>query len=554
MSPRLQHDRRRRPARSGRTAAAALAPRVLLGILLGIGGPATLPAAATTRATDDAEGTAWMPDDVDLIVVARDLGAWWNAPGVRGLTAMLERRLVASELGNLWRDLALASGFDGAELAERLLSEELVLGLPLDDRATTTPPRTPTWIASMRVDEATRRDLLSRLPLRPLGGGRYELRGHDVLIVDRPPHLLAGPNEVVGRLPRGRLERGLETGAAARPAHPRPTHLRIEVRRGLAMAPMRIDAAVEGRSISIRGMQTGRSSGTSSTLELDPAMSDVLDELRRRHAVVVASVAGGPSPVGLEWIAVLPELAVPPSLGGCVRERRVWTIGETRGDASDRWREHATPALVAAFEVEDAQEGRRRLDAWADGLAQALDRRFERLALPKVEVLRTFDGGTIPLASIARAMVGGHALAERLRLDWSSASGPCGDWAIVGTGGAYLRDVRDAFEPALAETRSTIALDPDRDSKDIDDAAGWRLVQMGWIDSNRITGHLGRWCDRGLDLFDPARAERLRPNLERMLEASSAMRRIRWSIEENASGDRRFDVRLDSIPDPATGP
>ena len=506
----------------------------------GVAAPIRANPPSTTRPVEASpEGRMdWMPARIDLVIEAHDLARWWHRPAARGLTSLLEHRLADSEVGTLWRNLSDLSGLDGKDLAERLLGGELVLGLPLESHGE------PIWIASMRVDEASRRDLLSRLPLRPLGRGRHELRGHDVVILDRPPHLFAGPPGVIAGLPEDVPPRA--SGASA-------PICSIELRRGLSIAPIRVAAWIDGNVIRLEGVQQRPGSATSSRLVVDPPLREVLDRLRGHHAAVVATVAGGPSPIGAEWFAVLPELAVPPSLGRCAKARRIWTVGETCGGARDRMRPHPTPAAAAAFEVSDGDEGRRRLDAWAAGLAMAIDRRFagvvaERDA-PRIEVLRTIDGGTIPLASMARTLFEGHAIAERIRLDWSSASGPSGDWAIVGTGGAYLRDVRDAFEPIMPPAPSvdaTAAGEPGSDDSPTD----WRLVQMGWIDGDRVSGHLGHWCDRGFEIFDAERTRSWRSRLEGMLEATSTIRDMEWSIEEDASGRRRFEIRLEPAIDP----
>ncbi|MHC4833727.1 MAG: hypothetical protein ACYTFH_07545, partial [Planctomycetota bacterium] len=492
------------------------------------------PPTEASRAASPADPTGWIPDEIDLIVTLQQAGRWWDRPALRSLTALAERRLSASELGRRWGELASSAGLEGGALAGLLFADELVLGLPVEPDGRGAPG----WIASVRIDDAVRRDLLARLPLRPLGRGRYEVRGHDMVLVDRPPYVIAGSPALMGSLvdlPGLDREAGVD-----RPA------VEIEIRRGLAAAPMRVTASVHEASISIEGLQHAGRGAAGSTLVLDAATSRVLRDLRQSHAAVVATVAGGPSPMGVEWIAVLPEIAVPPTLGGCVLERRIWTLGETAGGATDPLRAHPTPAIAAIFEVTDAEEGRRRLGAWAEGLAKAVDRRFEALSLPPIEVLQTIDGGTMPLAPIARVLFGGHALTARLRLDWSSASGPSGDWAIVGTGGTYLRDVRQAFEPLMPppdlETRA-----PAPTAEDGDD---WRLVQVGWIDAARVSDHLDHWCDRGLVLFEANRAARLRPGLERLLEGASAFERVQWSVEENASGARRFEIRLDPAPVP----
>jgi len=531
--------RPRRPRPSALRGIAVAAP---LGACLGaFGGPA-FPASEAPRSGQASEISS-ITERFDLVVEVRDLERWWRRPGFEALTAVLERRISDSELGSLWRDLASSSGYEDSELAQRLFGEELVLGLPIEGRDD------PSWIASMRVDEDRRRELLSRLPLRPLGRGRHELRGHDLVILDRPPHLIAGPPAVIARVPIAAADGdGDEVHDAGRPI------VEVEVRRGLAVAPMRLAMRLDGASISIQGTQRVRASTTDSTLDLDPSLRQALDHLRGSHAAVVATVAGGPSPIGLEWIAVLPEMAVPPALGRCALERRVWTVGETCGDAADRLRAHPTLAVAAAFEVRDASEGEQRLAAWAAGLAAAVDRRFESLGLPDVEVLRTVDGGTIPLAALARAVFGGHALAERVRVDWSSASGATGEWVLVGTGGAYLRSVRDAFEPVVP-----IAADPLEPvtvpgAPDALADGAWRLVQVGWIDAERLAGHLGHWRERGIDLFEPDRARRLRPSLERMFEATSAFQQAQWSFEEHASGQRRFEIRLTPASNPAPMP
>jgi hypothetical protein len=75
-------------------------------------------------------------------------------------------------------------------------------------------------------------------------------------------------------------------------------------------------------------------------------------------------------------------------------------------------------------------------------------------------------------------------------------------------------------------------------------------VQMGWIDGDRVSGHLGHWCDRGFEIFDADRTRSWRSRLEGMLEATSTIRDMEWSIEEDASGRRRFEIRLEPAIDP----
>jgi len=476
------------------------------------------------------------PEAADVVVRVRDLGGWWDAPTLRRATDLVEDRLADSDLGSLWRDLAVECGVDGEELARRLLAEEFLFGLVLDGG---TAESRRDWFAVMTVAETTRRSVLGSLPLRPLGGGRFELRGHDLVLVDRPPRLVAGTPAMVSRLPAETLLAGDEG-----------PEIEIELRRGLAAAPMRIEARIAPRGVEVTCRQPGRGGSTDSTLSIDGDLRRALEQLKRHHAVVVATVAGGPSPIGLEWIAVLPEAAVPPVLGRCVRERRVWTIGETCGDARDRLRSHATPAAAVAFEVDDPDEAVRRLGAWAESLAAAIDRRFEGLALPRVEVLRTVDGGTVPLASVARALLGGHELARRVRVDWTSAKGPSGAWALVGTGATYLRDVRDAFEPPLP-----IPGEPPSEVEPAGDAGNpgageWRLVQTGWIDADRVCEHLAGWRDRGGAVFGPEAGRVLRRGLEGMLEVGRTFGRAHWTVEENASGDRAIEIRLEPAQTP----
>lgn len=486
------------------------------------------------------DAVTWVPESFDVVVEVRDLARWWEDPTIRSLTSILERRMSNSDLGERWTELAAVTGLDALALVELSLGESFAFAVSFD-RLSEPGSTEPSWFVSMRIDEAARHDLLARLPLRPLGRGRHELRGHGLIVLDSPPHLVAGTPRAVEAvansigIPRAEIDR---------------PEISLEIRSGLDLAPLRMTAAFEGSAIAVRGVQPRSPLSASATLRLDPRLRETLAELRRSHAAVVASVAGGPSPIGLEWIAVVPELAVPPSLGRCALARRVWTVGETCGDAGDPLRHHPTPAIAAAFEVRDAAEAKTRLAAWADTLAAAIGRRLEGLAMPPIDAVRTVDGGTLPMAAAARTLLGGHALLERVRVDWTAASGPSGQWAIVGTGASYLRDVRHAFEPALPIAAESEPEGPEADSDADAESSPWRLVQVGWIDGSQVSGHLDGWCRRGVGLFERGTGERLRRRLGRMLEISNSIDHLQWSIEEGASGERRFEIRLE----PATAP
>lgn len=491
------------------------------------------------------------PIDADFVLRVKDFPQVWSKLERAPIGRFLASRFEASELAEAWRRFAVERGEDPRSLAEQLLRRDSTWiarrGAEGEE-----------WLLLAKLDDAERRSLLARWRPRPLGRGWFELEQEGVLLFDTDEHLaIAGAGSrdllvaVATRLASGEPMPSLRD-AWSLDARPEIAGGSIECyldRRPWTDEGLLIEATVDPRLVSIElhaARPDREAMANRSSLSIDPEFASLVGSLRSEHLVVVASAAGVPMPFASEWLAVLPEAAASPALGGAAATRRLWVVGESSGGGDDPNRDLPTPAVAFAIELKDPAEAEERLDRWGEALATGFNRRFPSLASPPLAVTSTIDGGSIDLGPLMRRALGDHPIARRLRVDWSVAAGEHGGWAIVASGPAWLRSVHGAIE-SRADRRLGVAVVESCDSsaREFESA-----VQHGWLRGERIGRHFERWSESADRFATPFDREAFAERWRRVAEAATALGDLRWTVVRSPSGSVRTSIRIE-LPEPS---
>lgn len=523
----------------------------LLAVALSISMVGAIASAAQVPPVEKPFSTAAVaPPDADFLLRVREFPQVWSQVESTPIGRFIAGRFAASELAEAWKSFAAERGEDPNRLAEELLRRDATWiarrGAEGEE-----------WLLLTRLADAERRSLLARWRPRPLGRGWFELQSQGLLLVDTGTHLaIAGSSsrDLLAAV-SARLD-GEERGPSLRDGLAIEDRDEIDGgqiecyldRRPWTDEGVLLEATVEPRLIGIE-MHAARPDRevieNRSSLAIDPDFASLVGSLRSEHLVVVASSAGVPMPFASEWLAVLPEAAASPALGGVAAARRLWVMGESCGAGDDPDRDLPTPAVAFAIELNDAAEAEKRLDRWAESLVAGFNRRFPLLATPPLAVRTTVDGGSIDLAPLLQRSLGDHPLARRVRVDWAVAGGERGGWAIVASGPSWLRSVQGSVEsardPRLGEA---IAEEWAPTAREFEAA-----VQQGWVRGERIGRHVDRWIEASDRLAGPrdrdAFAERWRP----IAEAAKAVGDLRWTVVRSPSGSVRTSIRI-ALPEP----
>ena len=345
------------------------------------------------------------------------------------------------------------------------------------------------WILGFESDDQRCEHLLRMLSAKLVVPGRYESAVQRLVMRRVSGWLLVTPSDPEGW---GRVD-----AAAARvPVEDASSSLLGEplIQQLLASdAPVRVfirhgDPIGGATTLAIRSAKRGLHAELSGQYESAPlglpdrngapAGRETLDArvvraFEDRAVLVTSNLASGqPSRGDALWLAVVPELAPPPSMRANLAGERLLAVGACQ--------EHPMPAVALAWRVEDSEQAEVEQDHFMRGVCCGLLRYSESRGAkssaggaPEAQQASRTCG---ELGGFADLYIGKPFKLGRSVLCWRTVATPCGGWQIYASDQRWLGVVAERLGEASCSDEPKVA------------AAG-----MGFCDGPRAAALLRRW-------------------------------------------------------------
>ena len=341
------------------------------------------------------------------------------------------------------------------------------------------------WVLGFESDDTRCEHLLRMLSAKLVLPGRYESAAQRLVMRRVPGWLLVTPSDARG------WERA-DAAAARVPVEDAATSLIGDplLQQLLASdAPVRVfirhgEPIGGATTLALRPGKRGLQAEVSGQYESAPlGLSDGKQALDARivrsledRAVLVASnlATGQPSKSDGLWLAVVPELAPPPSMRANLAGERVLVIGACQ--------EHPMPAVACAWRVEDGEQAEAEQDHFMRSVCCGLTRFTEARGTKSTAPAGSgAEASAAPracteLGSFADQYLGKPFKLGRSVLCWRTVVTPCGGWQVYASDQRWLGVVSERLSEASCSDEPRVT------------ASG-----IGFCDGPRAAALLRRW-------------------------------------------------------------
>jgi len=339
------------------------------------------------------------------------------------------------------------------------------------------------WVLGFESDDTRCEHVLKMLSAKLVVPGRYESAAQRLVMRRVHGWLLVTPSDALGwaRADAAAARVPVEDASASLIGDPLVQQLlasdapvRVFIRHGdpvggattLALRPAKrgLQAEVNGQYESAPlGLADGKQA-------LD---AHVVRSLEDRAVLVASNLATGqPSKSDGVWLAVLPELAPPPSMRANLSGERVVAIGACQ--------DHPMPAVAFAWRVEDGEQAETEQDHFMRsvccGLARFTEARGTKAPVPAGADAASATRSCEELGSFADQYLGKPFKLGRSVLCWRTVVTPCGGWQIYSSDQRWLGVVSDRLKEASCSEEPRVT------------ASG-----IGFCDGPRAAALLRRW-------------------------------------------------------------
>jgi len=513
------HDRRRvfRPAR--------------LGVLL----TACLHAlSATAQLRADNAGFALAPKGAVLAVDARGIADLLE--GDRGAVVRpLVEGIAGPEALETFNMLAKRTAAGSERLAREVFAGRVAFFLesgPQGNPGMVPPGVSQPWVLGFESDDQRCEHVLRMLSAKLMVPGRYESASQRLVMRRVGGWLLIAPSDAGGwaRVDAAAARIPVEDAAASLLGDPLLQQLlasdapvRVFVRHGQPVGGA-TTVALRGGKRGLRAEVTGQYESMPLGLpegkqQLDAKVVQALED----RAVLVASnlATGQPSKSDAVWLAIVPELAPPPSMRSNLAGERILAIGAAQ--------DHPMPAVAFAWRVEDGEQAEVEQDHFMRGVCCGIGRFAEARGVkpsPSAAPDASAAARTCPeLGPFADQYLGKPFKLGQSVLCWRTVVTPCGGWQIYSSDQRWLGIVADRLGEASCSDEPRIM------------ASG-----IGFCDGPRAAALLRRWQPLATEGVE----DRVAVGLRAVSDVMERLGRVRFRYD--MGGPTRLEAVLEIEP------
>lgn len=388
------------------------------------------------------------------------------------------------------------------------------------------------WVLGFESDDQRCEHVLRMLSAKLVLPGRYESAAQRLVMRRNGGWLLIAPGDAGGwsrvdaaaeRVPVEDPARSLIGDPLLQQLLASDAPVRVFIRHGQPVGGA-TTIALRGAKRGLLAEVTGQYEATPLGLpdgkqQLDPR---VVRSLEDRAVLVSANLANGlPSKSDAIWLAVVPELAPPPSMRSNLAGERILAIGASQ--------EHPMPAVAFAWRVEDGEQAEAEQDHFMRGvccgLGRFIDGRSEKPA-PSSSPDAAVASRTCPeLGAFADQYLGKPFKLGRSILCWKTVVTPCGGWQIYSSDQRWLGFVAERLGEASCSDEPRVS------------ASG-----IGFCDGPRAAALLRRWQPLVTDGVE----DRVAVGLRAVSDVADRLGRVRYRYD--MAGPNRLHAVLEIEP------
>ncbi len=478
-----------------------------------------------------------LPPDVSVVVEVRNARDLRRIIGERRISTSAAKILGDEIIAGAWGELSKQLETESGSLFDNVFGQEAALGIRDSDGGSG-------WIVLTKIPPGEYLSLCAKLAPKLLSPGTMKVMEQNIVMSYLGGALVVGPRadeplfvEVLDRIRSPQQPSLLENEQVAAGWSHDEADVHIYAKhRGLLGGASVVWATMQGDTVKI---------SHHGVFDAPLAMSrsakrsvDVQILSRFREHALMAMVEPVESNGDPFLAALIPELQMSSANLG---ERSLWVMGEQPGSVAPTPFSAMYPTFAFAVEINDADIGRREQDDLVTDAVLGVNDRWGKvgrfmLAVPDERSLLETGGRRIDVSSLVRALIGDHAVADAVSLNWKVVDAGNSAWQIYATSPEFLDEVAQAF----------------RDAPPGPELASPRWTSAGFAAARRLGEHVQTWRDQLGVFFEPSDVESVRNYLDSIHDVAAGIEQVEWAINLPEANRMDTEIRIQlTSPDSA---